>query len=341
MSRTHKKKKKTSHAKKTKKQGIEVIIVMENMSAAELKNEATNEVEPKNEATNEVEPKNEATNEVEPKNEATNEVEPKVNAEPNIDLLDHIQKTDTDGDKIINEIHTSLGIVTAENFNFQPSKDWYMNLNSMTGLVPVVVYLELHGLGPELVKKYVVDHALDTMSHEKRLTLAKHIKSPNFVSSSPLEKHIQQYFDSLTVKDGIRSCLVLARNRKNIFYNLNDNFVAMMMDKEDDMYRNRFFVDMDEVSNIFGYIENEEFKMNSGNTKTDMIQQMNDILEMTGSKYWYDTATTKERPQRNSDNMTHLAFGGVLELYLRRLTSEKVNNKKWFLKAEEMNYASR
>jgi hypothetical protein len=321
MSRTHKKKKKTSHAKKTKKQGIEVIIVMENMSAAE--------------------PISNAMSAAEPINEFVRAVEPISNAEPIPDLMDHIQKTDTDGDKIINEIHTSLGIVSAENFNFQPSKDWYMNLNSMTGLVPVVVYLELHGLGPELVKKYVVDHALDTMSHEKRLTLAKHIKSPNFVSSSPLEKHIQQYFDSLTVKDGIRSCLVLARNRKNIFYNLNDNFVAMMMDKEDDMYRNRFFVDMDEVSNIFGYIENEEFKMNSGNTKTDMIQQMNDILEMTGSKYWYDTATTKERPQRNSDNMTHLAFGGVLELYLRRLTSEKVNNKKWFLKAEEMNYASR
>jgi hypothetical protein len=211
----------------------------------------------------------------------------------------------------------------------------------MTGLVPVVVYLELHGIGPELVKKYVVDHALDTMPHEKRLTLAKHIKSPDFVASSPLEKHIQHYFDYLTVKDGIRNCLVLARNRKNVFYNLNDNYVEMMINKEDDMYRNRFFVDMDEVSNIFGCIENEEFKMNAGNTKTDMIQQMNDVLEMTGSKYWYDTATSKERPKRNSDNMTHLAFGGVLELYLRRLTSEKINNQKWFLRAEEMNFASR
>ncbi len=326
MSRTHKKKRKTSHAKKTKKQGIDVVIVVENTT---VKSDNARSDEAVSTVVNDVEPISDKARSDE------------VVSSDEANLLDHIQKNDTEGDKIINEIHNTLGVVTAENFILQPGKDWYMNLNSMTGLVPVVVYLELHGIGPELVKKYVVDHALDTLPHEKRLTLAKHIKSPDFVASSPLEKHIQHYFDYLTVKDGIRNCLVLARNRKNVFYNLNDNYVEMMMDKEDDMYRNRFFVDMDEVSNIFGCIENEEFKMNAGNTKTDMIQQMNDVLEMTGSKYWYDTATSKERPKRNSDNITHLAFGGVLELYLRRLTSEKINNQKWFLRAEEMNFASR
>lgn len=108
------------------------------------------------------------------------------------------------------------------------------------------------------------------------------------------------------------------------------------------MYRNRFFVDIDDLSDIFGYIEDGVFKINNNgrictenSTKTEMIGEMNEILKLSGSNYWYDTATTREKPRRNSDNLSHEAFCAVTELYLRKLNAERVNKKIWFLKPEQ------
>jgi hypothetical protein len=217
--------------------------------------------------------------------------------------------------------------------NIPMTSEWRMDLNTKENKIPVMVYLELHGIGKKSLKKFMVDHILDSMPHEDRLSLAKHVKNPAFIPTKPLERHILEYFDFLTIKDGEKTYIVLG----NTCYNLNNNWSIIIIDENDAVYRNRFFVDSDQLSDIFGYVENEKFKIDGHqcSTKTEMIKHMNEILQLAGSNFWYDVATTKEKPQRNSDNLSNASFCAVTELYLRKLNLERVNNKIWFLKPEQ------
>ena len=222
--------------------------------------------------------------------------------------------------------------------NIHMTSEWRIDLNTKGNRIPAMAYLELHGIGKKSLKKFMVDHILDTMQHDERLALAKQIKNPGFVPNKPLEKHILEYFDFLTIKDGERTCLVLGKT----CYDLNNNWSIVIIDEDDEMYRTRFFVESDELSDIFGYIENGIFKINDTgqicsekSTKTEMITKMNEILKLSGSNYWYDTSTSRDKPRRNSDNLSHAAFVAVTELYMRKLNSDRVNNKIWFLKPEQ------
>lgn len=222
--------------------------------------------------------------------------------------------------------------------NIHMESEWNINLNTKGNRLPPMVYLELHGIGKKPLKKYMVDHILDAMPHDERLNLAKHVKNPSFVATKPLERHIVEYFDFLTIRDAERTCLVLGKT----CYDLNNDWRILILKERDEMYRNRFFVDIDDLSDIFGYIEDGVFKINNNgrictenSTKTEMIGEMNEILKLSGSNYWYDTATTREKPRRNSDNLSHEAFCAVTELYLRKLNAERVNKKIWFLKPEQ------
>jgi len=217
--------------------------------------------------------------------------------------------------------------------NIPMTSEWRMDLNTKENKIPVMVYLELHGIGKKSLKKFMVDHILDSMPHEDRLSLAKHVKNPAFIPTKPLERHILEYFDFLTIKDGEKTYIALG----NTCYNLNNNWSIIIVDENDAVYRNRFFVDSDQLSDIFGYVENEKFKIDGHqcSTKTEMIKHMNEILQLAGSNFWYDVATTKEKPQRNSDNLSNASFCAVTELYLRKLNLERVNNKIWFLKPEQ------
>jgi hypothetical protein len=253
---------------------------------------------------------------------------------------------DQDFDFIVNQhltdIYTKIKIATddvSHKLSSSNKNDWYVNLNSKLDLVPSMVYLELHGIGKHTLKKQVVDHILDTLPHKDRLLIAKHVKQPDFNidTASPLEKHIAQYFDFLTIND---SCLVLAKTKGvNRFYNIHD-WSEMKVNADDKMYRERFFVDIDDLSDIIGYVEDEEFKIRENrrvfsmkSSKTELISEMNEILKLSGSNFWYDIATSKDKKKRNSDNLSHLALYAVMEMLIRKLNSF---HKIWFLKPEQM-----
>ena len=247
-------------------------------------------------------------------------------------------------DHIINDLYSKLTILDEETpikIELNKNKDWYVNLNAQLGLVPVVVYLELHGIDKHTLKKHAVDHALDTLAHNDRLLLAKAVKNGDFLPQSPLEKHIVQYFDFLTIHDENREILVLTKdNGLNAFYNVKD---WSPCEVDESLIKDRFFVDIDELSCIFGYMKVDEFhiehdgRRTSANksSKTDLISKMNEVLLQTGSNLSYDVATTKDKPMRNSDNLTHAAFCGILELVLRKMNAQKTNDKLWFLRPEQ------
>lgn len=247
-------------------------------------------------------------------------------------------------DHIINDLYSKLTILDEETpikIELNKSKDWYVNLNAQLDLVPVVVYLELHGIDKHTLKKHALDHALDTLAHNDRLLLAKAVRKEDFLPQSPLEKHIVQYFAFLTVHDENRQVLVLTKNNgMNAFYNVKD---WSPCEVEESVCKERFFVDMDELSCIFGYMKVDEFHIEhdgritsaTKSSKTDLISKMNEVLLQTGSNLSYDVATTKEKPTRNSDNLTHTAFCGILELVLRKMNAQKTNDKLWFLRPEQ------
>jgi hypothetical protein len=240
------------------------------------------------------------------------------------------------------DIYKKINIATDDvphKLSSSNKNDWYVNLNSKLDLVPSMVYLELHGIGKHTLKKQVVDHILDTLPHEDRLLIAKYVKQPGFNidTATPLEKHIAQYFDFLTIND---SCLVLAKSKGvNRFYNIHD-WSEKKVDADDEMYRERFFVDIDDLSDIIGYVEDEEFKIRENrrvfsmkSSKTELISEMNEILKLSGSNFWYDIATSKDKKKRNSDNLSHIAFYAIMEMLIRKLNSF---DKIWFLKPEQM-----
>jgi hypothetical protein len=247
-------------------------------------------------------------------------------------------------DHIINDLYSKLTILDEETpikIELNKSKDWYVNLNAQLKLVPVVVYLELHGIDKDTLKKHALDHALDTLAHNDRLLLAKAVKTGDFLPQSPLEKHIVQYFGFLTIRDENREILALTKdNGMNAFYNVKD---WSKCEVDESVSKDRFFVDIDELSCIFGYMKVDEFhiehdgRRTSANksSKTDLISKMNEVLLQTGSNLSYDVATTKDKPTRNSDNLTHTAFCGILELVLRKMNAQKTNDKLWFLRPEQ------
>ena len=261
------------------------------------------------------------------------------------DLLDKTQmQTLPTVDHIINDLYSKLSILCEETpikIELNKNKDWYVNLNAQLDLVPVAVYLELHGIDKPTLTKYALDHALDTLAHNDRLFLAKAVKKGDFLPQSPLEKHIVQYFAFLTIHDENREVLVLTKdNGKNAFYNVKD---WSPCEVEESLCKDRFFVDIDELSCIFGYMKVDEFHIEhdgrrtsaTKSSKTDLISKMNEVLLQTGSNLSYDVATTKDKPMRNSDNLTHTAFCGILELVLRKMNAQRTNDKLWFLKPEQ------
>ena len=271
--------------------------------------------------------------------------EPVIEEPTNQDLLNKtLMQSLPTVDHIINDIYSKLTILDEETpikIELNKNKDWYVNLNAQLDLVPVVVYLELHGIDKTSLKKHALDHALDTLAHNDRLLLAKAVKKGDFLPQSPLEKHIVQYFAFLTIHDENREVLVLTKdNGKNAFYNVKD---WSPCEVEESLCKDRFFVDIDELSCIFGYMKVDEFHIEhdgrrtsaTKSSKTDLISKMNEVLLQTGSNLSYDVATTKDKPMRNSDNLTHTAFCGILELVLRKMNAQRTNDKLWFLKPEQ------
>jgi hypothetical protein len=263
----------------------------------------------------------------------------------NPDLLDKTQMQSLPTvDHIINDLYSKLSILCEETpikIELNKNKDWYINLNAQLDLVPVAVYLELHGIDKPTLTKFALDHALDTLVHSDRLLLAKAVKHGDFLPQSPLEKHIVQYFDFLTIRDETCEFLVLTKDKsKNAFYNVKDWTTCEV---DESLCKDRLFVDIDELSCISGYMQVDEFHIEhdgrrtsaTKSSKTDLISKMNEILLKTGSNLSYDVATTKDKPVRNSDNLTHTAFCGLLELVLRKMNAQKTNGNLWFVRPEQ------
>jgi hypothetical protein len=267
-----------------------------------------------------------------------------------------------------------LKIVTQDEPNVLDEKNdnWYFNLNSLKKhkkekkgeqppiFIPVMVRLQLHGFDKKLLTTYVIDHILDTMPHNDRLTLAKRVNEPGFTPITELETHIKTYFDLLTFTAIGITCVLLMKDKENenALYNIEDwtELSLGTMNQFNSLIRSRLGVDANNISNIVGFVNNFESKdgnskpvfyiknmdqkrNNSGSylqqeKKVVIVKHINNILKSVGSQYSYDDEN-KENPERNTDDISQIAFSGIMELLIRLFNTNKANGKVWYLTPEQ------
>jgi hypothetical protein len=275
---------------------------------------------------------------------------------------------------LLQEIEDKLKIVTQDEPNVLDEKNdnWYFNLNSLKKhkkekkgeqppiFIPVMVRLQLHGFDKKLLTTYVTDHILDTMPHNDRLTIAKRVKQPGFTPITELETHIKNYFDLLTFTAIGITCVLLMKDKENenALYNIEDwtELSLGTMNQFNSLIRSRLGVDANNISNIVGFVNNFESKdgnskpvfyiknmdqkrNNSGSylqqeKKVVIVKHINNILKTVGSQYSYDDEN-KENPERNTDDISQIAFSGIMELLIRLFNTNKENGKVWYLTPEQ------
>jgi hypothetical protein len=271
--------------------------------------------------------------------------------------------------KYIDQIEQKLDMVTSAKPNLLTSKndDWYYNLNSIkdvkTGIsVSVMVRLEILGLDKSSIRKYVTDHILDTAPHDTRLMLAKHVLEPGFRPATPMEKHIVEYFNYLVYKEnGINGLLLMKDKAPLVFYKIDDwseyslgEFVQCKS-----MFEQRMSVDKTDMADMVGFVNTfvgkdnvamsvfrvknmKQERNNKGayilnEKKADIVKRVNNILKLAQQPFSFDDEKTAES-NRNTDDISQIAFAGMFELLIRKYNDEQASNKVWFLRPEQATF---
>jgi superfamily II DNA or RNA helicase len=217
----------------------------------------------------------------------------------------------------------------------------------------VMTRLRFLGFNDPNMKKYVMAHILDTLSHEDKLILAKRVFSNGFSPSNYTETHINEYFNYLLLDEKV---LVLAKDGENVFYRISNWSILTFGERQlmHDKINEKLYVDPLDFSNIIGFVaelsDDEKsmvFKrkdmtqkknnwgayLQNDNGKMPIIKKVNEILGMAGSPYCFDDEKCPE-PTRNTDDISKIAFAGIFELLIRKMNYENVSGKKWFLRPE-------
>ena len=269
----------------------------------------------------------------------------------------------------IEQMEQKLEIVTSEKPNLLSAKndDWYFNLNSIKDIkvgisVSVMIRLEILGFTSEMIRKYVIDHILDTASHDTRLMLAKHVLEPGFKPTTPIEKHIAEYFNYLVYReDGINGLLLMKDKAPLVLYKIDDwseyslgEFVQCKP-----MFEQRMNVNKTDMADMVGFVNTfvgkdnlaisvfrvknmKQERNNKGayilnEKKADIIKRVNTILKLAQQPFSFDDETKSDN-NRNTDDISQIAFAGMFELLIRKYNDELVTNKVWFLRPEQATF---
>ena len=148
------------------------------------------------------------------------------------------------------------------------------------------------------------------------------------------------------------------KENENVLYNIKDwtELSLGTMNQFNGLIHSRLGVDVNNISNIVGFVSNFESKdgnskpvfyiknmdqkrNNSGSylqqeKKVVIVKHINNILKTVGSQYSYDDEN-KEKPERNTDDISQIAFSGIMELLIRLFNTSKANGKVWYLTPEQ------
>ena len=217
----------------------------------------------------------------------------------------------------------------------------------------VMTRLRFLGFDEPTMKKYVMEHILDTLSHEDRLILAKQVLKDPPSKAPPSKDAINKYFNDLLIDKKI---LVLAKEGENVFYRINDWTMLSFGERQQlqQKINEKLSVNPSNFSNIIGFVaelsdDNKSmvFKrkdmtqkknnwgayLQNDNGKMPIIKKVNEILSMTESPFCFDDEKCPE-PTRNTDDISKIAFAGIFELLIRKFNEDEEKGKIWYLRPE-------
>ena len=303
------------------------------------------------------------------------EIENDENIKTPIFGMDEVQDMKSETyDSLIQNIKEKLEMATKEKPNELKDKndDWYYNLNSIKcnkfekktlcdtkDSISVATRLYFLGFTVKTLQKYITHHILETLSHENQLSLAKEVLKPGFQPKGELEKQILEYFQFLQINQ--KKTLILAKNDEIIYYHISnwsklsneekiilDNEMSVKM-KKDEFKNNHSdiigfigeFLSKDMGSTMVFRTKNMTQKRNNksaflqnDSSKEAVVQKLNTLLKLANSPFSFDNENCK-KCDRNTDDISKIAFAGIYELLIRKLNDENTFGKIWFLKPEQ------
>jgi hypothetical protein len=275
----------------------------------------------------------------------------------------------------LEQIEQHIEMTTSDKPNILDAKndDWYYNLNSIKDVKPskkdknkpfimsisTMVRMEIMGFNKASIRKYVVEHILDTAPHNTRLMLAKRVLEPGYKPTGALEKQVAEYFNYLVYREnGIHGLLLMKDKAPLVFYNISNwseyslgEYVQCIP-----MFESRMHVDKQDMADIVGFVNTfvgkdnlatsvfrvknmKQERNNKGayimnEKKADIVKRVNTVLKLAEQPFSFDDENVASS-NRNTDDISQIAFAGMFELLIRKYNDEKVGNKTWFLRPEQ------
>ena len=255
------------------------------------------------------------------------------------DIIETIVRNVSDASKVVN--------IT------QGEQNWYKHASR------VVNHLQtLHNIGFGEYVDFIIQHNIDMLMPEDKLTLISHFYSKIRIDSelSETEQAIKRYLDSKMVSHRNKTLFLLADKTTWKLYKQSDEDKNQWIDAEPEDVRifkeagvlsQQFQINSSEYSKNVGFIDmfrngkemvfrikditrmqNSTGTRLAGHTPTkgDIIKHLNGII----GNSMYNSSNTKEIMQ--------LGLCVIVEMILRNRTLSKVDGKTWFFNPEEAEY---
>jgi hypothetical protein len=233
-------------------------------------------------------------------------------------------------------------------------KDWYKQANRVINILQAK-----HEIGFDELEEHIIKHMVDMLLPREKMILVSYIYEKIRANGEPgqiaetqqkkLETIIKAYLDTKIVRALNKRGFVIAGNGKWSLYIQSEEDAKQWSEGETEDIRlfisNGAFVNLikrtDELSNIIGFINMQasetvmrfrvkdltHLQNNTGTRidnqiKSDIVKRINLIL---GENAYTD---------KNVNGINSMGFSIILEMLMRQMTEDKINNKIWFLDPE-------
>ena len=255
---------------------------------------------------------------------------------------------------ILGEIEKQVAHASTVQEIAQGDQNWYKHASRVLNELQMV-----HKIGFGELIDYVIHHSVDFLMPADKLILVSHFYSKvrDFDDICEVEQVIKDYLDSKMITLGKRTLFFVAEKNNWMLYGQSEEDPSQWIEAEPEDVRNfeqagllakQFEVQPRDYSELIGFIDMfhngkemvfrlkdiSQMQKNRGTRigaqtpgKGDIIKRLNEILNIQ----MYSLATSKEIMQQG--------LGVILEMVLRHRTTEKFQEKVWFMNPEEAMYS--
>jgi hypothetical protein len=256
--------------------------------------------------------------------------------------------------KLIREMNVNYSNFLNTKEMMTGEKDWYKQAHRVINILQVK-----HDIGFDELEEHMIKHMVDMLLPKEKMTLVSYlyekirdVANPEHMEETQqkkMETIIKTYLDTKIVRALKKRGVVIAGSGKWSLYIQSEDDAAHWTEGETEDIRlfisNGAFANLikrnDDLSNVIGFINMQaaetvmrfrvkdltHLQNNTGTRidnqiKSDIVRRINLIL---GENAYTD---------KNVNGINSMGFSIILEMLMRQMTEDKVNNKIWFLDPE-------